>query len=142
VPSTAYALEWPLRHDGRTVFGEGSLTAVRKAAQMKRRSRVDPAPVLITSAAPSRFQEHADRRKHYAIVMSVRVVCFILAIVVQLTWLRVTFIIGALVLPWVAVIAANQVKATAVRSPSLFVPTPRNALTGRGPEPERADRRP
>lgn len=108
---------------------------------MRRRPAVT-APVLITSAAPSRFQEHADRRKNYAIVMSMRVICFILAIVVQVTWLRVTFIIGALVLPWVAVIAANQVKATTVRSSSLFVPSPRNALTGGGSETEKADHRP
>lgn len=108
---------------------------------MRRRPTAEQ-PVLITDALPSRYQEHAERRKNYAIVMSIRILCFILAIVVPLTWLRVTFIIGALVLPWVAVIAANQVKATSVRSPSLFVPKPRRALTGGGPEPKHADRRP
>src|SRR3954471_17381267 len=106
-----------------------------------RRRPVVAEPVLTTSAPPSRFAEHAERRRNYAIVMSIRVLCFILAIVVQLTWLRVTFIIGALVLPWVAVIAANQVKATSVRAPSLFVPKPRKSLTGGGPEPKKADRR-
>jgi hypothetical protein len=102
-------------------------------------------PVLITDAAPSRFQEHADRRRNYLIVMSIRVVCFILAIVVQLTWLRVGFIIGALVLPWVAVIAANQAKSSSGRSSSPYVPNPRRALTEGGPGSPgstRADRRP
>jgi uncharacterized membrane protein len=107
---------------------------------MKRRSRVDAAPVLITSAAPSRYEEHADRRRNYAIVMSVRVACFVLAIVVQLTWLRIAFIIGALVLPWVAVIAANQTHGAGPRAPSMFVPKPRRALGGGDPEPRRADR--
>ena len=108
---------------------------------MKRRTRVAAAPLLITDAAPSRYQEHADRRKNYAIVMSIRVVCFILAIIVQVTWLRIGFIIGALVLPWVAVIAANQVHANGPRTRSLFVPKPRRALSGGEPEPRRADRR-
>jgi hypothetical protein len=106
-----------------------------------RRRPVVTEPVLITSAAPSRFQEHADRRRNYAIVMSIRVLCFILAIVVQVTWLRVAFIIGALVLPWVAVIAANQVKSSASHAPSLYVPKPRRALNSGGPETKRDARR-
>jgi Protein of unknown function (DUF3099) len=108
-----------------------------------RRRPVVPAPVLITSAAPSRVEEFNDRRRQYTLVMSIRVICFILAVVVDITWLRIVFVIGALVLPWVAVIAANQVKGKATRSPSLFVPKPRRALTGgEDPQPRRADRRP
>ncbi|MDX6228251.1 MAG: hypothetical protein QOI76_1641 [Frankiales bacterium] len=106
------------------------------------RRRPVPPPVLITSAPMSRAQEHAGRRRQYTIVMSVRVVCFILAVVVPVIWLRVVFIVGALVLPWVAVIAANQVHGKAPRGPKLYVPKPRRALTDGGePEPHRADRR-
>lgn len=106
------------------------------------RRRPAAGPVLITSAAPSRLQEHADRRRNYTIVMSTRVLCFILAVVIQVTWLRIVFIIGALVLPWVAVIAANQVHGKAPTGPKLYVPKPRRSLTeGEEPEPRRADRR-
>jgi hypothetical protein len=106
------------------------------------RRRPTPQPVLITTAPMSRAEEAAGRRRQYTIVMSVRVVCFILAVAIQLTWLRVVFIIGALVLPWVAVIAANQVHGKLPTRPTLYVPKPRRALTdGEEPEPRRADRR-
>ena len=71
--------------------------------------------MLITSAPQSPLEEYNDRRRQYAIVMTIRIVCFLLAVVVTMTWLRVVFIIGALVLPWVAVIAANQAKTRKAR---------------------------
>jgi Protein of unknown function (DUF3099) len=109
---------------------------------VRRRRPIVPEPVLITNAPASRSQEAAGRRKQYTIVMTVRVVCFILAVTIQVTWLRVFFIVGALVLPWVAVIAANQVHGKAPKTPQLYVPKPRRALTdGEEPEPRRADRR-
>jgi hypothetical protein len=106
------------------------------------RRRTASGPVLITSAAPSRVDEFKDRRRHYMIVMSIRVVCFVLAVVIPLTWLRMVFVVAALVLPWVAVLAANQVKAKVVGAPNLFVPTPRRAITGEDPQARRAERRP
>ncbi|BEP15328.1 hypothetical protein acdb102_36390 [Acidothermaceae bacterium B102] len=108
---------------------------------MRRRSATAPV-VLITSAAPSRVDEFQDRRRNYIIVMSTRVACFILAVVIPITWLRMVFLVGALVLPWVAVLAANQVKDKVVGAPALFVPAPRRALSGEDPRPHRADRRP
>lgn len=109
---------------------------------MRLRRPVAPEPVLITTAPPSRAAEFDDRRRQYAIVMSVRIVCFLLAVIISVTWLRVVFIVGALVLPWVAVIAANQAKTRVLSTPSLFVPKPRRALAGgEEPEPHPADRR-
>lgn len=106
------------------------------------RRRPTTGPVLITSAPPSRREEHAGRVRQYTLVMATRVICFILAVVIQITWLRIVFIIGALVLPWVAVLAANQVHAKAPTGPKLYVPRPRPALTdGEEPEPRRADHR-
>jgi Protein of unknown function (DUF3099) len=106
------------------------------------RRRTASGPILITSAPPSRVEEFNDRRRQYIVVMSIRVVCFILAVVIQITWLRMVFVVGALILPWVAVLAANQVKGKAVRAPTMFVPKPRRALTGEDPQAHRADRRP
>ncbi|MDX6202069.1 MAG: hypothetical protein QOE24_172 [Frankiales bacterium] len=106
------------------------------------RRRPVPGPVLITSAPQSRMEEFAGRRRQYTIVMSIRVICFILAVAIPVGWLRVVFVVGALVLPWVAVIAANQVHGKAPRGPKLYVPEPRRALTDGGePEPHRADHR-
>jgi hypothetical protein len=108
---------------------------------MRRRHPGVPDPVLITSAAPSRLVEFDDRRRQYAIVISVRVACFLLAVLVTITWLRIVFIIGALVLPWVAVVAANQAKNRRTAGPAVFVPKPRRALTdGEEPEPHPSDR--
>ena len=51
-------------------------------------------------------------------------------------------VVGALVLPWVAVIAANQVHGKAPTHPALYVPKPRRALaSGEEPEPRRANPR-
>jgi Flp pilus assembly protein TadB len=106
------------------------------------RRRPTTGPVLITTAPPSRSEEHAGRVRQYTLVMATRVICFILAVVVQITWLRVVFIIGALVLPWVAVLAANQVHGKLPKPAKPYVPQPRPALTeGEEPEPRRADRR-
>lgn len=109
---------------------------------MRRRRSLRAAPVLITSAPQSPLEEYSNRRRQYAIVMTTRIVCFLLAVVVTITWLRVFFIIGALVLPWVAVIAANQVNSRRTTGPALYVPEPRRALTdGQEPESRPADRR-
>jgi hypothetical protein len=63
--------------------------------------------VRITTASPSRAADIAARQKRYVLAMSFRTVCFVAAIFVTLTWARVILIIGALVLPYVAVVMAN-----------------------------------
>jgi hypothetical protein len=68
-----------------------------------------PEPVLITQAQTSRLDEHAARKKRYAITMAVRTVCLILAAVFyQVVWLMLIFAVLGTVLPWVAVIMAND----------------------------------
>ncbi len=74
-----------------------------------RRTHVD-GPVLITSAAASYDDEYARRRKKYAIMMTVRALCVLAA---GLTYrlsllLALAFIVGGMVLPWCAVIIAND----------------------------------
>ncbi len=46
--------------------------------------------------------------RRYLVAMSLRGVCFVLAIVTS-GWLRWTFVVGAVVLPYVAVVLANAV---------------------------------
>jgi hypothetical protein len=63
--------------------------------------------VRITTASASRAADIAARQKRYVLAMSFRTVCFVAAIFVTLTWARVLLIVGALVLPYVAVVMAN-----------------------------------
>jgi len=69
----------------------------------------DGEPVLITEAAPSLDQQLAARRKKYLIMMGTRVVCLVLAAAFYHTpWLLAIFVAGAVALPWMAVLIAND----------------------------------
>lgn len=72
--------------------------------------RADSArPVLITDAQQSRIDEHNARRKRYTITMGLRIVCLILAaIFYQVVWLMAILVVLACVLPWMAVLIAND----------------------------------
>jgi hypothetical protein len=68
-----------------------------------------PEPVLITEAPISVAEQHAARKKRYAITMAVRGVCVVLAAVFyQTVWLMLLFAILGTVLPWIAVVMAND----------------------------------
>ena len=68
-----------------------------------------PEPVLITEAQPSLAQQHAARKRRYALTMAVRAVSLILAAVFyQTVWLMLIFAVLGTVLPWIAVVMAND----------------------------------
>lgn len=73
------------------------------------RSRADE-PMLITSAPESNDDEYDRRRKKYAIMMSLRAICVIAAATTYQVSivLSLAFIVGGMVLPWCAVIIAND----------------------------------
>ncbi|MGY1593273.1 DUF3099 domain-containing protein [Geodermatophilus sp. SYSU D00965] len=78
------------------------------SSQQPARSR-RPQPVLITEAAPSRAELHAARKKRYVLTMAVRAVSLILAAVFyQTLWLALIFALLGTVLPWIAVMMAND----------------------------------
>lgn len=52
--------------------------------------------------------------------MGIRVIAFIVAIVVTRGWIRVVAVVLALVLPWVAVVAANAPRRSGREAPSLY----------------------
>jgi hypothetical protein len=62
--------------------------------------------VRITSAQTSHSERVRGRQTRYLISMGIRTLCFVLAVVTDGA-LRWAFIAGAVVLPYVAVIAAN-----------------------------------
>ncbi len=77
------------------------------------RERVrEPEAVRITSAAASRNDDIATRQKRYLFSMAVRTLCFVGAIIASLAgvhWLWPILIVGAVLLPYVAVVMANAV---------------------------------
>jgi predicted tellurium resistance membrane protein TerC len=60
----------------------------------------------VTSLPPSPEEERKSRMVKYSIAMSIRMVCLILVFVVQGWWV-VVVAIGAIVLPYIAVVIAN-----------------------------------
>jgi Flp pilus assembly protein TadB len=85
--------------------------------------------MVITSAPESPDAEYYHRRRRYVVMMSLRALCVIGA---ALTYrvsiiLAMAFVVGGLVLPWVAVVMAND-----------GPPKKRRAEQFRGTPPERA----
>ena len=71
--------------------------------------RSDDAPVLITAAEPSYAEQYAIRRRKYAILMSARIPCLVLAgVFYQTWWLALAFVALSVPLPWIAVLIAND----------------------------------
>ena len=71
-----------------------------------RRARREAEPVRITTAPQSHHDDIARRRRRYLISMGVRTACFVGAIFVG-GWLRGVLLVGAFILPYVAVVMAN-----------------------------------
>ena len=68
-----------------------------------------PEPVLITEAEVSLAEQHAARKRRYAITMGIRVVFIVLAAAFyQVVWLMLIFAVLGTVLPWIAVVMAND----------------------------------
>ncbi|GFZ80798.1 DUF3099 domain-containing protein [Nesterenkonia alkaliphila] len=64
----------------------------------------------ITDAPVPHSAEQHSRMMRYAVAMSIRTVCFVLAILVGAvwqSWWALAFVVGAAVLPYIAVVNAN-----------------------------------
>ncbi len=72
-----------------------------------RRARGETEPVRITTAPTSRRDDLDRRRRRYVISMAVRTLCFVGAVVVGPGWLRWVLVVGAFILPYIAVVMAN-----------------------------------
>lgn len=66
----------------------------------------EPEVFTVTSARTPLSADQASRNRRYLISMGIRVTCFVLCIVFT-GWPRWAFFIGALILPWFAVVIAN-----------------------------------
>ncbi len=103
-----------------------------------RRSRPDQ-PELITSLPESRVHEFDRRRRRYALLMSLRLICLLAAV---LTYnisllLALALVVGGAVLPWCAVLIANDGPARRrARSPSAVSEQPKRSLPAAAPTTE------
>ncbi|MDX3658753.1 DUF3099 domain-containing protein [Streptomyces sp. ID05-26A] len=86
-------------------------------------------PVLITSAAPSYEEQLAARRRRYALMMSLRIPCVVLAVLfAKIWWLALALILLSVPLPWMAVLIANDRPPRKAEAPQRLQPS-RRALT-------------
>jgi len=63
----------------------------------------------VTTAHPGHSDDIDARQRRYLLIMGIRIGCLPLAIVMQ-GWARWVFIIGAVVLPYIAVVVANAAR--------------------------------
>jgi hypothetical protein len=93
----------------------------------KRRERADETVISVTSAQPGRSEDLDGRIVRYAWMMSIRIVCFVLAVVTPSPW-RWMFIVAAVFLPYIAVVLANTHRTTTVSSADPFIAPHRPAI--------------
>jgi hypothetical protein len=73
----------------------------------------------ITDAAAAHSDEMRQRMIKYAVAMGIRMVCLILIFVVD-GWFKLLPVLGAVFLPWVAVVIANGSDKAEIHSDSLL----------------------
>jgi hypothetical protein len=95
----------------------------------------EPAPVRITTAARSHKQDIARRQKRYVISMSIRTVCFFLAIISIGHWWLWVFVAASFFLPAIAVVVANSNSSPDPGGPDYFEPGPTTPAIGAPPPP-------
>jgi len=80
---------------------------VAQAAERPGPTPVTAEVVSVTSAPESATLDQDARLRRYLITMGIRTLCFILLVVVD-AWWRWFFLVGAAVLPYIAVVLANS----------------------------------
>jgi hypothetical protein len=122
------------RHIGRISVKQAYRRGVRKHA-----SRRPEQVFSVTSLPPSLEEDQAQRMRRYLVSMGIRTACFILAVVALavLHWTVIgwALVIGAAVLPYIAVVMANATRSP--QSTALGPVTPNDDTT-----PQISPRRP
>lgn len=83
------------------------LTGVVLRRTVARMRRVHTHPVRITTASRPHSEDIHGREVRYLVSMGIRTACFILGVVFMGHWVMWVFLVGAVFLPYVAVILAN-----------------------------------
>jgi hypothetical protein len=116
-----------------TAPGAADAPALTYRGRVARRRGAETEVHQLTSARRPHSVDQRDRQVRYLISMTIRIVCFGLAIVVDgpLRWF---FLVGAIFLPYVAVVFANAGRETGGPGPLGPVAPARPALTTGGAE--------
>ena len=97
-------------------------------------TRAPEEPFLVTTAGKSPRDEQRERTRRYLITMAIRTLCFVLAVVlyaVDLHLAAAAAAVASLILPWVAVVAANAgPKRGEVVQPALYLREPPKGIEG------------
>jgi hypothetical protein len=94
-----------------------------------RRDKGDQPQVVSITGAPRAHSDDMDKRiSRYLTSMAIRTVCVILVVVVD-SPVRWVFAVGAVVLPYVAVVMANARGERFAPPPPMPPPAPRGAIT-------------
>lgn len=91
---------------------------------MARRREEQDKVVSVTDAAPGHSEDLDGRMVRYAWMMSIRIVCFVLAVITPSPW-RWLFVVGAVFLPYFAVVMANSQHSTSHKPMDRFTPVSR-----------------
>jgi hypothetical protein len=90
--------------------------------------RKDRRAIRITTATRSHTDDLGARQRRYVISMTIRTICFVLAVVFRQTPLLWVFIIAAFVLPYVSVVMANAAGSTDPEMLDPVDPEPRKEI--------------
>jgi Flp pilus assembly protein TadB len=90
----------------------------------RRHDAEDDQVVTVTDAAPGHSEDLNSRIVRYAWMMSIRIVCFVLAVLTPSPW-RWLFVVAAVFLPYVAVVMANARRSAKHQTTKPFTPMPR-----------------
>lgn len=82
----------------------------------------EPGAIRITTATRSRSADIAARQRRYVISMTIRTLCFVLAVVFRGEALMWIFIVASFVLPYIAVVMANAGTTPDPGGPDPFDP--------------------
>jgi len=93
----------------------------------KRHERSDATVISVTSAQPGRSEDLDSRITRYAWMMSIRIVCFVLAVVTPSPW-RWGFVVGAIALPYFAVVLANAHRSVTTPAADPYVAPARPSI--------------
>ena len=95
-----------------------------------------PPTSSITTARAGTSVDTSQRIRRYTITMAFRTACFILAVTVAHGWLQWVMLAGAVFLPYMGVLLANQANETGLKKPVQdSAPHDTRQLTS-GPEPD------
>ena len=93
--------------------------------------RKEPDPIRITTATRSHTDDIRGRQRRYVISMTIRTICFLLAVVSMGHWFMWVFLVASFVLPYVAVVIANAGASPDPTAPDLVDPNlQRRAIEG------------